>query len=123
MPAKKATKKSTKGGATKKAAAKASGGKCGGWRAIHDFMPPGPAVLRVTGECRFMSGGHKVTLKEAVPQGINPSILLLNKIVTQGIGPQIPQTVPVSFKKKTNTHYTKVTILPDGVTVKVQEVS
>ena len=124
---KSASKKSgSKKGAAKKGTVKAaaSAGKCSGWQAWQDFMPPGPATLHVTGKCRFPTHGYKVTLKEAVPQGINPSILLLRKIVTPPTGHVIltPQDVPAHFRKRTNTHYTAVTILPDGTTVKVKPV-
>jgi hypothetical protein len=122
--AKKTTKKTTSKKASKKLVAKAAAGKCTGWKAWHDRMPPGPATLHVTGTCRFPTHGYKVTLKEAVPQGINPAILLLKKIVTPPSGPviQIPQDVAVHFRKKTNAHYTHVTILPDGTTIKVKQV-
>ena len=140
---KKGTKKSTKkggttkkGGASKKAAAKkttakkagakaaSSTGKCTGWQAVQDNMPPLPSRLRVTGKCTFLKHGYKVTLKEAVPQGINPSILLLRKIVTppKGFVIQVPETIEVRFTKKTNMKYTHVTILPEGTTIKVQQV-
>ena len=127
---KKARKKSpTK--ASKKAARKATAkkklataGKCGRWKAIHDFMPPGPAVLRVSGFCTFPTPDFKVTLKRHVPQGINPAILLLDKTVTRphGIEPQHVTTVEAKFEFKTRVHYTAVQILPDGVQIKVQEV-
>lgn len=121
-----AKKGSAKKGGSKKASVKAaaSAGKCTGWKAWQDFMPPGPSTLHVTGTCRFPTHGYKVTLKEAVPQGINPSILLLLKIVTPPTGPviQIPQDVEVHFRKKTKTRYTAVTILPEGKTIKVQPV-
>jgi hypothetical protein len=121
-----AKKGSAKKGSAKKGAVKAaaSAGKCTGWKAWQDFMPPGPSTLHVTGTCRFPTHGYKVTLKEAVPQGINPSILLLNKIVTPPTGPVIltPQDVPVHFRKKTNARYKAVTILPEGTTLKVQPV-
>lgn len=119
-------KSSAKKGAAKKGSVKAaaSPGKCTGWKAWQDFMPPGPSTLHVTGTCRFTTHGYKVTLKEAVPQGINPSILLLKKIVTPPTGPVIltPQDVPVNFSKKTKTRYTAVTILPEGKTIKVQPI-
>jgi hypothetical protein len=130
-----ATKKSTKksGGAKKAAtkavkkggAKKASPGKCGGWRAVQNNMPPGPSSLYVTGHCTFPTHGYKVTLKEAVPQGINPVILLLNKIVRPPTGPviQTPETIEVRFdKKKAAIKYQQVTILPDGTNIKVQQV-
>jgi hypothetical protein len=126
-----ATKKggaAKKGGATKKAAAQgaSSQGKCRGWQAVQNSMPPRPPRLRVTGECTFPTPGYKVTLKEAVPQGINPRILLLRKTVTppKGPVPQVLQTIPVSFEKKNaKTKYTEVTILPEVTTIKVKQVT
>jgi len=120
-------KSASKKSATKKPAAKAAvaAGKGTGWEAWHDRMPPGPATLHVSGRCRFPKHGYKVTLAEAVPQGINPAILLLRKVVKPPTGPVIqkPETVTVHFRKKTNFKYTHVTIIPDGVTVKVKQVS
>lgn len=123
MPArKKASSSKAKAKKAKPSPAKTATGKCSGWKAVLNMMPPGPWVLRVTGKCRFPRRGYKVTLKEAVPQGINPAILLLKKTVKPPTGPviQIPQVVNVTFTKKTKTKYTNVTILPDGGTIKVQ---
>ena len=111
----------------KKAVAKRPAGKvgtCGKWTAIHDFMPPGPARLRVHGVCTFPTPGYKVTLKPHVPQGFNPAILILDKTVKRptGIEPQIVTKVEVRFEATTDMHYTGVHILPDGVQIKVQEV-
>ena len=127
-----ATKKaaSKKGASVKKAskttaAKKVSAGKCVGWRAVQDNMPPGPPNLYVIGSCTFPTSGYKVTLKEAAPQGKNPAILLLNKIVTPptGIVRPVVTTIEVRFdKKKATTKYSEVTILPDGGTIKVQQV-
>lgn len=142
-----ATKKAASKGAKKKSAAKKKGaakkrpaakkavkkssakkgvvGKCTGWRAVQDNMPPGPATLTVTGRCTFPTPGYKVTLRQAVPQGINPAILLLKKTVRRlpGIWPQVVTTILVKFvKKKVKIKYTHVTILPEGTTVKVQQV-
>ena len=102
--------------------AKVATGKCSGWKAVLNMMPPGPSILRVTGKCIFPKHGFKVTLKEAVPQGINPAILLLKKTVKPPTGIVIPtpQVVSVTFTKKTKFKYQKVTILPDGVTINVQ---
>lgn len=129
--AKKAAKKSAKKSAAKKSTAKkaagykVSQGKCSDWRAIHDFEPGGTPTLRVTGRCVFPTSGYKVKLEVATPQGINPFILLLRKIVTPPSGPvlQVLTAVPVKFTLKTSFKYTNVTILPDGVTIKVQQVS
>lgn len=122
---KKVSKKSSR--PAKKAVAKRAAGKvgtCGKWTAIHNFMPPGPARLRVQGVCTFPTPGYKVTVKRHVPQGINPAILILDKTVKRptGIEPQIVTKVDVKFEAKTNTHYTGVHILPDGVQIKVREV-
>jgi hypothetical protein len=125
-PAKKSAKKSTKKSSAKKAVAiKGVVGRCTGWQAVQDNMPPGPPKLTVTGRCRFPTGGYKVTLKEAVPQGINPAILLLRKTVRRPTGNviQVLTTVRVRYVKKNSTFkYTHVTILPEGTTVKVQQV-
>jgi hypothetical protein len=125
MPTRKKTVSAkAKPGKAKSSKAKVVSGKCTGWKAVHDMMPPGPSVLRVTGKCRFPTRGYKVTLKEAVPQGKNPAILLLRKTVTPPTGPviQIPQVVNVTFTKKTKAKYTHVTILPEVSTIKVQVV-
>lgn len=118
-------KKATKKAGGKGGKAKVVSGKCGGWKAVLDLMPPGTPTLHVTGKCVFPKHGFKVTLKKAVPQGINPAILLLRKTVTPptGIVIMTPQIVKVSFKLKTKTKYTHVTILPEVTTVKVQIVT
>lgn len=128
-----ATKKAARGTSTKakssKTATESSGkkgataqGNCSGWKAWLDLMPPSPGTLHVTGKCRFPSHGYKVTLKKAVPQGINPAILLLQKVVRPPTGPviQIPETVEVKYQLKTKTKYTHVTILPEVKTIRVQ---
>ncbi|HJX83184.1 MAG TPA: hypothetical protein VJ723_02430 [Candidatus Angelobacter sp.] len=97
---------------------------CKDWIAIHNFQPIEPPKLRVTGRCTFPTPGFKVTFKHHVPQGINPLILLLDKIVTPptGIEPQHVVTQEVKYEEKTSIRYTDVEILPDGVTIKVQNV-
>jgi hypothetical protein len=99
---------------------------CSDWSAIHDFMPPGPARLRVNGKCTFPTPGYKVTLKKKVPQGIDPAILLLDKIVTPPSGPQpeVITTIDVTpYEEVTNQRYTEVEVLPDGTKIVVQNVS
>jgi len=117
----KAKASKTKAGKTKAYAGKTyvPPGKCSGWKAVFNG-----SILTVTGKCIFPKHGFKVTLKEAVPQGINPAILLLKKTVKPPTGIVIPtpQAVSVSFTKKTTFKYSKVTILPDGVTINVQVV-
>jgi hypothetical protein len=117
-------KVTSKKAAVKKAPAASVTVKCGNWQAWHDFMPIKPPTLYVTGECT-VPPGTKVTLRMAVPQGINPKILLLRKIVTPPPRPRKgpPVKVEVRYVKKTSFEYTHVTILPDGKTVKVKRVS
>lgn len=130
MPAKRkapAKKASAKKAPAKKAAAKKSVlVKCGKWQAWLDTMPgPSTPTLHVTGQCIAPTTGYKIRLVPAVPQGINPKILLLKKVVTKPTGIVLPVVtkVDVHYTKKTKTRYTHVTILPDGVTVKVKIVS
>ena len=118
-----AKKSSAKKSAAKGSKAAASPGKCTGWQAVEDRMPPSPATLRVTGRCTFPTHGYKVRLKKAIPQGINPAILLLEKVVTPPTGPviQTPQTVDVRYQQRVKPgQYKQVTILPDGKTVRVK---
>jgi hypothetical protein len=123
------SKKTTKKKPAKKAAKAIRSapvvGKCGRWKAWLDRMPPGTPTLHVTGKCVFPKHGYKVKLTRAVPQGINPAILLLRKVMTPPTGPviQTPQTVDVSYTLKTKFLYTHVTILPEVTTVKVKIVS
>jgi hypothetical protein len=119
-PAKKAAKKAAKPIGIKKPIKKL----CGGWKAWQDSMPPGPSTIHVTGTCIFPRRGYKASLKPAEPQGINPAILMLRLTITKPTGPgiQIPQTVQIRYKAKAARMYTHVTILPDGGTIKVEQV-
>ncbi len=101
-----------------------NGGKCFDWKALHDNQPPGPATLRVTGKCTFPTSGYSVELKPRTPQGINPEIYMMDKIVHKPTGPvsQVETTVAVRYSEKTNTHYREVHILPDDIHVPVEEV-
>jgi len=124
---------SKKGGGSQKAGANqtiihipASQGNCTDWQAVQDSRPPLTPRLRVTGRCTFPTPGYKVTLKESVPQGINPHILLLTKTVTppKGVQPQVQQTILIGFEKKNSTtRYDSVTILPEVKTIKVKHVT
>ena len=100
------------------------GGKCTDWKAWHDHQPPGPARLHVTGKCVFPTTGYKVELKPCVPQGINPAIYILDKLVHKPSGPagDVITTVEVRYEEQTDIHYTEVHILPDDIHVPVKEV-
>ena len=99
-----------------------SQGDCRGWYASHDHMPGSPKTLYVTGQCTFPTPGYKVELRPANPQGINPKIYLLDKIVQKPTGnvQQVLDTVEVRYEEDTDTEYDQVTILPDGVTIDVE---
>jgi hypothetical protein len=77
--------------------------------------------LKVHGELTFPTPGYKVNLKKKEPQGINPAILLLDKIVVPptSIEPDHVVTMPVSFEEHTKAHYHEVEILPDAIRIKV----
>jgi hypothetical protein len=96
---------------------------CGKWSAIHDFMPPLPARLDVSGECTTPTPGYTIVL-EKTRSGINPNILILKKIVTgpSGVVPQQIVTTKVSYHEETNEPFTDVTIVPDNITIKVEDV-
>jgi len=104
--------------------APAPAGKCT-WRAWLDRQPPGPATLHVQGECEFPTPGFTVTLRRHAPQGFNPRILLLDKVVRPPRGPvaQVVTRVEVRYEEVTTAGFDAVTILPDGDTVPVEEVS
>jgi hypothetical protein len=97
--------------------------KCGGWNATFHSERYGSGELKVHGECTFPTPGFKVHLEKKSPQGINPAILLLEKIVEAptGIEPQRVVTIPVSFAEHTNTQYDEVQILPDGTRIEVKQ--
>ena len=100
-------------------------GTCRDWYASHDHMPPGPQTLRVTGICTFPTAGYTVALRRHEPQGINPRDLLLDKVVTEPTGPvpDVITDVEVRYEEVTDVEYDTVTILPDGPSIQVQEVS
>ena len=96
--------------------------KCGDWSATLHAEPKKHGELKVHGKCTFPTPGFKVHLKKKEPQGINPAILLLEKVVVAptGIEPQRVVTLPVSFEEKTTAHYEEVEILPDGTRIPVK---
>ena len=99
-----------------------SDSNCSDWYASHDHKPPGPKTLHVTGKCKFPTGGYSVELKPAEPQGINPKIYILDKIVNTPTKPvpDVITTVEVRYDEKTETEYDQVHIRPDDVTLDVE---
>lgn len=99
-------------------------GNCRNWSAWHDHQPPGPATLRVVGECEFPSAGWSVELRRREPQGANPKDLLLERVVREPPGPaaQALTTLEARYEEETDFEYDTVMILPDGVSVLIEEV-
>lgn len=95
-------------------------GQCGGWYAWINKMPGGSPRLFVIGTCVFPTTGWNVRLERAVPQGINPKILILNKIVTPpaGIVLQVITRVAVRYEEFPPIDYEQVDIQP-GPTIPV----
>jgi hypothetical protein len=102
-----------------------SKGSCSGWKAWHDNQPPGPATLHVAGECTFPTTGYSVELKPHTPQGINPSIYLMDRIVQEPSGNvgQKVTVVKVHYREVTNAKYSEIHIVTDDVHIPVKEVS
>jgi hypothetical protein len=101
--------------------------QCGDWYAWHDRMPGKKPTLHVVGQCMFPTGGYTVELRPASPQGFNPSIYILEKIV-HSPNPGDPVTQPITpvnihYREETRAVYTQVQILPDNTIIPVQEVS
>lgn len=95
---------------------------CSDWYASHDHMPPGPKTLRVTGKCKFPTAGYRVELTPANPQGINPKIYILDKIVhvPRPPVPQVETMVDVNYEEKTETEYDQIQIKPDDTFIDVE---
>ena len=103
---------------------KPSTGKCSNWESWHDWQPPGPATLYVTGKCTFPTSGYTVELKPASSQGINSAIYILDKVVHPPAGPaaDVITTISVEYKEKTNSKYTEIEIRPDGARIPVKDI-
>jgi hypothetical protein len=69
-------------------AAAGGSGRYRDWTAIQDLMPgsPRPRPLRVGGEYHLNQRCGGVSLRVAVPQGINPKVLLLDLVDGPGNG-------------------------------------
>lgn len=100
-----------------------SAGRCSGWQAVLDRRPPGPATLRVTGECVFPASGYKVELVRRIPQGFNPWILILDRKVQvpMRITDRVENTLKVRYEQKTNASYQTINIQPDRVNIAVKD--
>lgn len=75
--------------------------ECKHWQAWLDKMPPKPDGLHVIGDVMVSNPGMRPTLSMRVPQGINPSILMLDLYLIQqpGIWPQVEVCAPARFDR------------------------
>src|ERR1051325_5379089 len=82
--------------------------------AIENRQPPGPASFYAVATVQVPSPGYTATLTKAVPQGINPAILLL-KVTTKkkpGFWPPVITDVDARYDiKNYKGKYKKVTVL------------
>lgn len=100
------------------------------WYAWINLMPPKPDDFHVVGEVFVSNPGVQAELSPKEPQGINPSILLLDLHLVQrpGMWPQVMTWVQCRYDKilgPTSPKYTDVEIFHEGTsiaTVKVDEV-
>ena len=98
------------------------------WEAWIDTMPGGPGHLTVIGEVDVGNIASSAHLKETVPQGINPKILLLDLTITLD-GEGYPKKIykQARFDKPaTAGQFTSVDIMWEGnkiVDMEVEEVS
>jgi hypothetical protein len=95
------------------------------WSAILDKMPPERPRLTVKGICTCPTGGFKPSLKKAIPQGINPSILILDleAVAPTGIVNQMVTDSEVTYREDDSPNYQEVEIRPCDVKVPVKIVS
>jgi hypothetical protein len=118
--AKKAKKTKAKAKSAKKAVKKAvkksagSGLKIKKVIAIENRQPPAPPSFYVIATVQVPSPGYTATLKKAVPQGINPAILLLNVVTKKklGIWPPVVTDVDARYDiKPYKGKFKQVTVL------------
>lgn len=97
---------------------------CYDWRAVQYFGRAGSGPLTVTGACRVPTAGHSVELRRHVPQGINPAVLLLDRVLIEPTDPaaQVITEVPVRYTEEADLLYDTVTILPDGTSISVKRI-
>lgn len=95
------------------------------WVAWYNTMPGTPPTVHVIGQVTVPTAGYSVRLVRHVPPGFNPAILVLELVVVPptGMAAQVVTTIRVHFQEQTATHYSHVTILPENVTIPVENVS
>ena len=94
-----------------------------GWKAWLDTMPPNKKVLQVEGSCTCEDGGHHLRLVKAIPQGSNPTILILK--IEDKVDTEVPhhvQRYPLNYREE-EADYRQVTIMPCNLTIDVSIIS
>ena len=66
-------------------------------------MPPSRDTLHVKGKVEFPTSGYKAELVEAEPQGVNPSILILDVRTTPPTGPVNQVITQVALRRSPDT--------------------
>ncbi|WP_347906009.1 hypothetical protein [Pseudomonas purpurea] len=88
---------------------------CKNWHAWLNAMPPKPDNLHVVGDVEVANPGIKAYLTMRVPQGINPSILMLDLHLFQqpGVWPQVLSCIQVKYDRvmpPNSVHYSAVDV-------------
>jgi hypothetical protein len=98
---------------------------CHDWEAWLDTQPPSPHSIHVKGTCEFTTTGYSVELRPSEPQGFNPEVLMLDKVVHEPTGQvnQVIDQVPVEYSSETSIDYKQVHIQPDGPILDVRVIS
>ena len=89
------------------------------WYAWNDLMPPKPNHLHVAGEVQVANPGVLALLSPKEPQGINPTILMLDLHLVQqpGIWPQHVTWAQAKYIKIEGGTYYEVGVYFGGVEV------
>jgi hypothetical protein len=88
------------------------------WFAWNDLMPPQPPSFHIIGDVQVPNPGVDLLLTEKVPQGINPTIILLDLHFIQrpGIWPQMVVTKQVRFDKA-RAQYSRAEVFSGSVKI------
>jgi len=95
------------------------------WTAVLDQMPPGPNKLTVEGQCTCPTVGYATTLSKAIPQGIDPLILVLD-LATKAPSGTVNQLVTdytATYVESPSPSYRAVEIRPCELTIPVKNIS
>jgi hypothetical protein len=94
------------------------GAKTSDWNAWNDVMPPKPDHFHITGKVEVAHAGITPALRERVPQGIDPAVIILDLMLHEKSGPSIPtvQVKDVRLDKElaAGQKYSKASIHCEG---------